>query len=313
VWRLNQAGIDDILIVDRMGTGPKWKNLVKRRFAPILHKDDLLRWLEGEGARHDIRGVFHMGASSSTTEMDVDYLVRNNINYSIALLKYCTEYQIPFIYASSAATYGDGERGFKDDDALVDELKPLNPYGFSKQKFDTWVRMQDTHPPFWAGLKFFNVYGPQEYHKGGQTSVIYQFLPQVKANGTIKLFKSYRNDYAHGEQRRDFVYVKDCVDVIWHLYESRLRAESGIYNVGSGQARTFVDVARSVFRAMGVAPERLDFVEMPDALRNQYQYFTEADLGNLRSHAGYTAKTTSIEAGVEDYVRNYLMTEDPYL
>jgi ADP-L-glycero-D-manno-heptose 6-epimerase len=313
VWRLNQAGIDDILVVDRMGTGDKWRNLVKRRISQILHKDDLFTWLEREGPRHDIEAVFHLGASSSTTELDVDYLTRNNINYSVRLWQYCTEYGVPFIYASSAATYGAGEAGFVDDPARVDELKPLNPYGFSKQKFDQWARKQDATPPFWAGLKFFNVYGPQEYHKGGQTSVVFQILPQVETTGAVRLFKSYRSDYGHGEQKRDFVYVKDVVDVLWHLYAARNRAKSGIYNVGSGKARSFADLARAVFAAAGVSPAKLDYIDMPEGLRKQYQYFTEADLTRLREDTGYTGAATSLEDGVRDYVQNYLKADDRYL
>lgn len=314
VWRLNQEGISDIVVVDRLGNGPKWKNLNKRRVAAFVHKDELFDWLEGDGARESIDAIFHMGASSATTETDVDYLVRNNINYSVRLWNYCAQYGIPFIYASSASTYGAGEHGFDDDPSGVPVLRPEHPYGFSKQKFDDWVIRQERTPPFWAGLKFFNVYGPQEYHKGNQSSVIFQFLPQVKNTGTIKLFKSYKEGVADGEQKRDFVYVKDCVDVIWHLYKNGgTRAESGIYNVGSGKARSFADLARAVFQAMNVKPERLEFIDMPPALRNQYQYFTEAPLERLRRRTGYEKPMTSLEDGVRDYVQGYLLTDDLFL
>lgn len=314
VWRLNQEGISDIVVADRLGSGPKWKNLNKRRISAFVYKDALFDWLEGEGSRETIDAVFHLGASSATTESNVDYLVSNNINYSVRLWNHCSQYGIPFIYASSASTYGAGERGFDDDTSLIPLLRPEHPYGFSKQKFDDWVIRQERTPPFWAGLKFFNVYGPQEYHKGCQSSVINQFLPQVRATGTIKLFKSYRDGIAHGEQKRDFVYVKDCIDVMWHLYKNGgARAESGIYNVGSGKARSFADLARAVFKAMDVKPERLDFIEMPAALQNQYQYFTEAPLARLRQRSGYDKPMTSLEDGVRDYVCNYLMTDDAFL
>jgi ADP-L-glycero-D-manno-heptose 6-epimerase len=312
VWKLNQLGETDILVVDRMGTGAKWKNLTKRHIRTILHKDEFLPWLRAEGPRASIDAIFHLGASSSTTEMDVDYLVRNNLNYSRELWQFCAEYEIPFIYASSAATYGEGERGYVDDPSGIHQLRPLNPYGFSKQKFDAWAMDEKKSPTFWAGLKFFNVYGPQEYHKGSQASVIQQFVPQVQKTGGIKLFKSYREGIPHGEQKRDFVYVKDCVDVMWHLYDKRTTAKPGIYNVGSGKARAFSELAHAVFKSMDKVP-KLDFVDMPDVLRSQYQYFTEASLDNLRRRAGYAAPMTSLEDGVSDYVRQYLLRDDPFL
>lgn len=313
VWKLNEQGLRDVVIADRMGTGPKWKNLAKRRFTTILHKNDLFPWLESEGARPDVEAVFHLGASSSTTETDVDYLVQNNLNYSIKLWQFCVDHEVPFIYASSAATYGDGELGFVDDPAKMPKLRAMNPYGFSKQKFDDWVMAQTSTPPFWAGLKFFNVYGPQEYHKGSQSSVVPQFVPQVQKSGKIRLFKSYRDGYADGEQKRDFVYVKDCVDVMWHLFESQRSARPGIYNIGSGQARSWNDLARSVFKAMNVSPAKIEFIDMPENLRSQYQYFTEASLTNLRERAGYKKAMTTLEDGVADYVQNYLVADDPYL
>lgn len=314
VWKLNQRGRSDILVVDRMGTGPKWKNLSKRNIAGILHKDEFLPWLEGEGANAHIEAIFHLGASSATTETDVDYLVKNNLNYSIKLWNYCADVRIPFIYASSAATYGDGAYGFDDEETLVPKLNALNPYGFSKQKFDDIVLRLPRKPPFWAGLKFFNVYGPQEYHKGGQSSVLCQWIPQVQKTGKIRLFKSYRSGIADGEQLRDFVYVKDVVDVMWHLFKDGGRtADSSIYNVGSGKARTFVDLAKAMFKAMPNIEESIEFIDMPEILRSQYQYFTEANLKNLREKAGYRASFTSLEEGVKDYVASYLLAEDKYL
>lgn len=313
VSKLNQQGIDDIVIVDHMGHGVKWRNVNKLKFSTIIHKNDLFQWLESQGSRVTVDAVFHLGACSTTTETDVDYLVRNNLNYSIWLWNYCIRYQIPFIYASSAATYGAGELGFVDDDANVDQLKPLNPYGFSKQKFDQWALKQIKHPPFWAGLKFFNVYGPQEYHKGSQSSVVFQWLPQIKERGGVRLFKSYRDDYEHGGQKRDFVYVKDCTEIMWHFYQNGQNHSSGIYNVGSGEARTFADLAKAVMKAAGKPDGKIEHIEMPENLINQYQYFTQADLTKLREKGGYQKPMTSIEQGVADYVGNYLMKDDPYL
>ncbi len=313
VWKLNQLGIDDIVIVDRLGSGAKWQNLVKRKFRRLLHKDEFHGWLRGEGARSMIDAVFHMGASSATTESDVDYLVRNNLNYSVALWDFCRENGVPFIYASSASTYGGGERGFSDADAKVAELRPQHPYGFSKQKFDQWALAQEAAPPRWAGLKFFNVYGPQEYHKGAQASVVHHWVPQIQATGRVRLFKSAKAGIADGEQKRDFVYVKDVVDVAWHCYRDHRNARSGIYNVGTGAARTFLDLARATLAAMGKSPDAVDFFPMPEHLRSQYQYFTEADLTKLRAHAAYDRPFTTLEAGVDEYVRCFLAGEDPYL
>lgn len=313
IWKLNQQGHDDILVVDQMGNGQKWRNLNKLKFATIFHKNELFDWLDNQGARANVDAVIHMGACSTTTETDLDYLVANNLNYSIWLWTYCMEYQIPFIYASSAATYGGGELGFEDDLEKINQLKPLNPYGFSKQKFDQWVLKQSKKPPFWAGLKFFNVYGPQEYHKGSQSSVVHQWLPQIKEHGSLKLFKSYRDDYRHGEQKRDFVYVKDCVDIMWHFYKEADQHASGIYNVGTGEARTFTDLAKSLFAAVGKTEAKFEFVEMPAQLMKQYQYFTQADLNRLRQDGGYKKPMTTIEQGVADYVGNYLLKDDPYL
>lgn len=313
VWRLNEQGIDDILIADRLGHAGKWLNINKRVFSRVLHKDALLPWLESGAEGEKIDAVFHLGASSSTTECDVDYLVDNNLNYSVRLWHYCVRHKVPLIYASSAATYGAGEHGFNDSLAAVPKLRPLNPYGFSKQKFDHWAMRQTEAPPFWAGLKFFNVYGPQEYHKGGQSSVIFQVVPQVQKTGTIKLFKSYLPGYADGGQLRDFVYVKDCVDVMLHFHKHWRQVQSGLYNIGSGQARSFADVARGVFAAMDLSPAQIDYIDMPEAIRGQYQYFTEANLHRLRDKGGYEAPMTALEAGIHDYVRGYLLAEDRYL
>ena len=313
VWKLNEKGFKDIVIVDHMGSGPKWKNLVKRQITNIIHKDNFFQWLEGLPKGRRIEAIFHMGACSSTTEANVDYLVENNLHFSMGLWDFAAKHKIPFVYASSAATYGAGENGYKDDMKKIPDLRPINPYGYSKQLFDTWVLNQTQRPPFWAGLKFFNVYGPQEYHKGSQASVIYHAYPQVRDHGCLKLFKSYHSDYQHGEQKRDFVYVKDVVEVLFHLYHARRIAVSGIYNLGSGRARSFVDLGRGVFKAAGQKKEKFEWIDMPTQLRGQYQYFTEANLDELRRRTGYKGKMTSLEEGIADYVCNYLQNEDQYL
>lgn len=313
VWKFNQKNIDDVVVVDHMGSGLKWKNLVKRKLRDIVHKDQFLAWLESRPKSHNIDAIFHMGACSSTTEMNMDYLVENNLHYSMRLWEFCAKNKIPFIYASSAATYGAGESSFSDDPKVIPELRPINPYGFSKQLFDSWAIKQKVAPPFWAGLKFFNVYGPQEYHKGGQASVVWHAYPQIKEQASLKLFKSYRPDVKHGEQKRDFVYVKDVVDVLFHLYQAQRIAVSGVYNLGSGKARTFADLGRSVFKAVGLKKEKFEWIEMPESIRGQYQYFTEADLRLLRQKTGYKGKMTSLEEGIADYVKNYLASDDPYL
>jgi ADP-L-glycero-D-manno-heptose 6-epimerase len=310
LWKLNQEGIEDIVVADHMGHENKWKNLAKARFSELIHKDQIWEWLEQVSDHSKIEAIFHMGASSSTTETDVDYLVDNNINFSVSLWRFCTHYKIPFIYASSAATYGDGQHGFVDDEKTHRKVVPLNPYGFSKHRFDEWVFQQKEAPPFWAGMKFFNVYGPNEYHKGKQTSVIYQLVPQVQKTGSIKLFKSDRPDVGDGEQSRDFVYVRDCVNLMWHLFKNQ--PKSGIYNCGTGKARTFADLARAVFAALG-KEENIEFIEMPDALKGQYQYYTEANLDRVNKVAGYDTGFTELEEGVREYVQNFLTSEDPYL
>jgi len=313
IWKLNEKGLTDIVVVDHMGTGTKWKNLVKRQISDIIHKDRFFDWLEELPKGRRIEAIFHMGACSSTTESDMDYLVENNLHSSMRLWEFATKHKIPFIYASSAATYGSGENGYKDDPKKISSLRPINQYGYSKHLFDSWVLGQQQKPPFWAGLKFFNVYGPQEYHKGSQASVIYHAFPQVKEHGVLKLFKSYRPDYGHGEQKRDFVYVKDVVDVMFHLFQTRRIAVSGIFNLGSGRARSFADLGRSVFKSLGHKKEKFEWIEMPLQLRNQYQYFTEATIDELRRRTGYKGKMTSLEEGVADYIGNYLLKDDQYL
>jgi ADP-L-glycero-D-manno-heptose 6-epimerase len=250
--------------------------------------------------------VLHIGARTDTTELDTTIFDELNLHYSQALWERCAGYGIPFLYASSAATYGLGELGYSDDHALIPRLKPLNPYGQSKQDFDVWALQQSAAPPQWAGFKFFNVYGPNEYHKGRMASVIFHTARQIKATGAMKLFRSHRPDFRDGEQSRDFIYVKDVVDILLHFLEKR--PPSAIYNLGTGQARTFLDLASNTFRSMGLAPN-ISFVDTPADIRDTYQYFTEADMGKMRSLAGYTAPFYSLEAGIDDYVLLYLKDE----
>lgn len=310
VWKLNESGIDDIMIVDALGQGQKWKNLAKRRFSQIVHKDDFFSWLDK--TKEPIDGIFHMGACSTTTEEDADYLVRNNIQYSIALFEYCTQKKIPFIYASSAATYGSRDDSFSDDHEFIRKnLRPINKYGFSKHVFDRWVLQQKKTPPLWVGLKFFNVYGPNEYHKAAQASVVFHAFPQIRDQRRLKLFKSHKPGFGDGEQKRDFVYIKDVVHVMEFFWRNGKEGISGIYNLGTGTARSFHDLGRASFQAME-QDAKIDWIDMPQQLRNQYQYYTQADLTKLRN-ASYKNAFTSLEDGVKDYIQNYLQTDDPYL
>jgi ADP-L-glycero-D-manno-heptose 6-epimerase len=312
VWQLNQSGINDILIVDELGCQDKWKNLSKRQFTDIIHIDNFIPWITASKDRK-IEAIVHMGACSTTTEVDADFLLKNNVHYSMSLFEYCAAKQIPFIYASSAATYGQGELGYVDDPEQIPLLRPINKYGYSKQLFDGWALKQKKTPPFWIGLKFFNVYGPQEYHKGAQASVILHAFPQIREHKKLKLFKSYKEDVAHGEQKRDFIYVKDAVKIMEFLLKKKSKRQSGIYNFGTGLARTFVDLGTCVFHAMELNKPKFEWIDMPEALQLQYQYFTAADMRNLRTKIGYKDPFYSLEEGVQDYVRNYLLTEDPYL
>lgn len=313
VWGLNQQGRSDIVVVDRLGLHEKWRNISKASIDFVVPKDRFFSWLKEEQGRTRIEGVFHLGACSSTTERDADYLMENNVLYTKQLWDFCTREKIPFFYASSAATYGAEEKDFLDEPSRIPNLRPINKYGWSKQLFDAWAIRQKAQPPAWFGFKFFNVYGPQEYHKGPQASVVYHAFPQVLNQGRLRLFKSHRPDVSHGEQKRDFVYVKDVVKVLLHFSAHAQHIPSGIYNLGCGQARSFSDLGRAVFAALGKEAQ-FEWIDMPESIRNQYQYFTEADLGRLRDRAGYKAPFTSLEEGVEDYVLNYLnRSGDPYL
>ena len=311
VWQLNQLGLSDILEVDDLGSESKWQNLSKHSFSHIMSIDGFIENL-GEYS-NQIEGIFHMGACSTTTETDADYLMKNNVLYSKKLFEFCTEKSIPFIYASSAATYGDGSQGYDDLALNWQTLQPINKYGFSKHIFDRWVSTQKKTPPFWAGLKFFNVYGPQEYHKGGQASVVYHAFPQVKERQCLKLFKSYKPEYQDGEQKRDFIYVKDVLKVMAHFWNTPKPERSGIYNVGTGTARSFSDLGRSVFSALELKNPNFEWIDMPESLKKQYQYFTEATLEKLRTIGGYQQEFFSLEEGVKEYVANYLNQDDQYL
>lgn len=308
---LVEAG-HDVAICDRLRSGAKWRNIARLGLSDIVAPEQLEAWLAGRGS--GVTTIFHMGAISSTTETNADLIVDTNFRLSRLLWEWCAQHGRRFIYASSAATYGGAEAGFEDDDspAALAKLRPLNAYGWSKLFFDRWAVRQVTSnaskPPQWAGLKFFNVYGPNEYHKGGMQSVVSQKYALAAAGEPVTLFKSYREGVADGGQLRDFVYVGDCVSVmLWLLDNPRI---SGIFNLGTGQARSFADLTRALFAAVG-KPARLAYIDMPEAIRPNYQYFTEANMNRLRT-LGYTKPFTSIEDGVREYVQRYLSRPDRY-
>ena len=308
IWKLNSLGIEDILVVDELGESDKWRNLVNRKYSEYLHKKDFLRMVENDEVPFAVSAVIHMGACSATTERDADYLMENNYRYSCRLADWALQRGVRFIYASSAATYGDGSRGFSDDDGVTQTLRPINIYGYSKQCFDLWVLRRGLERKV-AGLKFFNVFGPNEYHKGDMTSVVFKAYRQILQTGKVRLFKSARPDYGDGGQMRDFVYVKDCLEVLhWLLEHGEV---NGIFNVGTGMARTWNDLIRAVFAALGSDPE-IEYIDMPLELRHQYQYFTEARMDKLRSR-GCGAAYGSLEETVRDYVVNHLQKADPHL
>lgn len=310
VAALADAGSERVAVCDWLGQNEKWRNLAHHLIDDVVAPEALADWLP----QQTLSAVLHMGAISSTTVSDADAVVRQNFQTSRLLWEHCAERQIPFIYASSAATYGDGSAGFDDDDspAALAKLRPLNLYGWSKHWFDRWTVDQRERalpePPFWAGLKFFNVYGPNEYHKGDMQSIVAKNQGTVAAGETVKLFQSHRPDFEHGGQLRDFVYVADCVDVaLWLL---RAQPRSGLYNIGTGGARSFRDLVEALASACG-QPARIDYVPMPETLRPRYQYFTEARMDRLR-RAGYNQPFRSVEDGVGDYVRRFLSQPDPY-
>lgn len=308
LWKLNENSIEDIIIVDKFSqNSKKWKNLVKRRFIDIVNRDFFFEWTEK--FHKQIKFIFHLGACTNTMEEDVDYIISTNYEYSKKIYEICCKYNIPLIYASSAATYGAGEKGYFDDEKLIPFLKPLNPYGWSKQLFDLWVLRQKEKPSQLVGLKFFNVYGPNEYHKGRMASVVFHAYNQIKQEGKVKLFKSYKKEIPHGEQKRDFIYVKDVVECIFRIYLNK--NISGIFNLGTGVASSFNELATSLFEALSVK-KRITYISMPLTLRNQYQYYTKAQMERLLSFFS-DIKFCSLKEGIFDYVKNYLRNEDPYL
>jgi ADP-L-glycero-D-manno-heptose 6-epimerase len=306
---LNEKGFEQLILVDEFSRLDKVNNLKGKKFLHRVERDDFFRWIEVN--RPNIRFVFHLGARTDTTEFDYAVHERLNLEYSQRIWDYCMMNQVPLVYASSAATYGSGEHGYNDDHELPFILEPLNPYGISKNEFDKWAVRQQSHPPFWAGLKFFNVYGPNEYHKGRMASVIWHAFNQIRQNGVVKLFKSHRPDFKDGQQLRDFIYVKDILKVCYWLMENFEKiAHNGLYNLGTGKARTFEDLVRATFSGAGL-PVQIQYIDMPEDIRDKYQYFTEARMGKL-IQSGYTEPFYSLEEGVTDYVKKYLSNYNYY-
>ncbi|MBF0298031.1 MAG: ADP-glyceromanno-heptose 6-epimerase [Oligoflexia bacterium] len=326
---LNTQGYKNIILVDRLRDKNKWKNLLGLDFSDFINADDFFPFIEQNNfINKNISTIFHMGACSETTQKNVDYLIQNNVEYSKSIFNLCSKLRCKLIYASSAATYGSGEQGYSDDHQLISKLRPLNPYGFSKQLFDRWILQQlsisssyISFPPFWAGIKFFNVFGPQEYHKGNMSSVVLKAYQQIKSCGHVKLFKSHNQNYLDGQQLRDFVYVKDCVLAMIEMMKINFIenkgsipvsvSASGIYNMGTGQARSFKDLALAVFSALNINPS-IEYIDMPEDIRNQYQYYTQAEMQKLQALLP-KFKFSSLENSVNDYVLNYLISADRYL
>jgi ADP-L-glycero-D-manno-heptose 6-epimerase len=301
IQRLNELNFNFIIAVDHFDNPEKKKNLENKKIQEYVDRDHFFEWLD-KNNKH-VEFIFHIGARTDTTEFDKAIFDKLNVDYSKNMWNACIKYQIPLVYASSAATYGNGEFGYDDNEQIIPKLKPLNPYGDSKNDFDIWALQQEKQPFFWAGLKFFNVYGPNEYHKSRMASVIFHAYNQIKSSGKMKLFRSHKAEYTDGGQMRDFVYVKDVCNVI--VFLMRHRKNSGIYNLGSGKARTFLDLAKNTFKNMNVA-EDISFIDTPIDIRDKYQYFTEANMNKLKN-IGYTDKFHTLEEGIKDYVTNYLI------
>ncbi|WP_247234583.1 ADP-glyceromanno-heptose 6-epimerase [Telluribacter sp. SYSU D00476] len=306
ISKLNQEGFNFIIAVDDFSKIDKLDNLEGKTIQERVERDQFFPWLDQN--HEDVEFIFHIGARTDTTEFDRDIFEELNVSYSKEIWKRCVSYQIPLVYASSAATYGLGELGYDDNESIIPQLKPLNPYGDSKNEFDQWALAQEEKPFFWAGLKFFNVYGPNEFHKARMASVIFHAYNQIKATGKMKLFRSHHPDFKDGEQMRDFVYVKDVVEVCSFLMHHR--KNSGIYNLGSGKARTFLDLVKNTFYAMDMEPD-IDFIDTPADIRDKYQYFTQANMSKLLS-IGYSRPFHTLEEGIEDYVKNYLIPHKYY-
>ncbi len=309
VWKLNLEGIDDVWVVDDLESGLKWRNLPGLRFSEIMSRDEFLERLDRDNGLPDgVESLIHFGACSSTTETDGDYLLKNNFQFTRLLCESALVKNIRFLTASSGAVYGAGENGYDDFEENLGKLRPLNMYGYSKLLFDDWASRNGMLDKI-ASLRFFNVYGPNEYHKGDMASMVFKAYGQIRNTGRIRLFKSYRKEFADGEQKRDFVYIKDVVDVVWWLLNNR--HANGIFNIGSGVAESWNELAGAVFDAIGMEPN-IEYVEMPANLRNQYQYLTIADMTRLRE-AGYTGTFRGVHAGVEDYVKCHLAKSNPYI
>jgi len=303
VSKLNELGFEDLLLVDDFSNENKTENYSSKSFKKLVNRIDFIAELDNYT---DVDFVFHLGARTDTTEFNIKIFNELNLNYSKTIWSWCSKNKIPLVYASSAATYGGGEHGYDDNHEIISELKPLNPYGDSKNDFDKWAIAQSIQPPFWAGLKFFNVYGPNEYHKSRMASVVFHAFNQITDTGTMNLFKSHNPNYKDGEQLRDFVYVKDVVEVCCFLMNNK--AENGLYNLGTGKARSFVDLVKATFNALEVETN-IGFIPTPIDIRDKYQYFTEANMQKLID-TGYSKPFTSLEDGVDDYVRNYLLTKN---
>ncbi len=309
IWRLNQLGIDEIIIVDEFGENEKWKNLIQLKFADVFDKEDFGHMISADFLKNfEIDTIFHMGACSSTTEKNFDYLLRNNYEYTKFLCEKALENNIRFIYASSAATYGDGSNGYEDDESKLQTLRPLNAYGYSKHMFDLWALRSKIFDRI-VGLKYFNVFGPNEYHKEDMRSVVNKCFKQVKETGKAGLFKSANPEFNDGEQSRDFLYIKDAVDMTLYFWQNKIT--SGIYNIGTGTSVSFNQFIKPIFKSLDVR-ENIEYFDMPEILKEKYQYYTRADISKLRG-AGYKNECMKIEDAVSDYVGNYLNTDNPFL
>lgn len=306
VAKLNEEGYNDLVLVDDFSRENRKVNYEGKKYTQLVDRENFIDWLRAN--ENQVQFIFHLGARTDTTEFDQAIFDKLNLNYTKDIWNACIEFGLPLVYASSAATYGEGELGYDDRHDIVDSLKPLNPYGESKNEFDKWALKQEKQPFFWAGLKFFNVYGPNEYHKGRMASVVFHAFNQIEKTNAMKLFRSHRDDYENGHQQRDFVYVKDVVNVCMFHMESR--KHSGLYNLGTGKARTFLDLVKATFKALG-QPEDISFIDTPADIRDKYQYFTEANMQKLID-AGYDTPFTELEDGVKDYVQNYLQQGPSY-
>ncbi|MBU0672001.1 MAG: ADP-glyceromanno-heptose 6-epimerase [Candidatus Margulisbacteria bacterium] len=301
LWKLNQQGEQEVLVVDQNDSELKMKNLNNKKFVDFVDTDAFLEDVAEDRLPKNVKAIWHIGACSSTTETNVAFLEKNNTEYSKTLCQWAINNGVPFYYASSAATYGDGSKGYSDEDSQTVKLKPLNLYGKSKHDFDLWL-LENNLTSKVVGFKYFNVFGPNEYHKGDMRSLVVKAYQQIKRDGKIRLFKSYKPEYKDGEQQRDFVYVKDCIELMFNF--SQNQSIKGIFNLGTGQSRTWIDLAKAIFSALGL-PANIEFIEMPESIKDKYQYFTEADLDKLKS-TGINYKITCLEDAVADYVKNYL-------